>query len=75
MTRKPRSEIKPEANEGIIEAIWKAGGSQASLAKIMLVSQPAVSHWLYKRCPPKQAVKIEKMLGVRRELICPEIYG
>lgn len=70
---KIKSKKKAE-NEGIKQAIAIAG-SQSELARRCLVTQPAVIHWLRCYCPPEQAIKIEAVTGVKRELICPEIFG
>jgi DNA-binding transcriptional regulator YdaS (Cro superfamily) len=60
-------------NEGIKRAI-EVAGSQSALARLCGKTQPAVFHWLRCKCPPEQALKIEALTGVKRELICPEIF-
>lgn len=72
MPRKKTS-LTHEANQGIREAI-RIAGSQSELAKMLEVTQPAIVHWLYKNCPPNQAVRIEKLTGIRRELTCPQFF-
>lgn len=72
--------MKKEANKGIVEAIEKSGnngkpGSTHTLAKLCGVTQPAVMHWLYNSCPAEQAVAIEKLTGVERSKIRPDLFN
>lgn len=65
-----------KGNPGIKAAIESTEGkSQSAFARRMNVSQPAVYHWLRVRCPPLQAIRIERVTGVPKELICPEIFA
>ena len=53
-------------------AISAAGGPTA-LAKKLGVSKQAVCQW--KRCPPGQVLAVEKLAGVSRYDLRPDIYG
>jgi DNA-binding transcriptional regulator YdaS (Cro superfamily) len=50
--------------------------SQAALAKICGVTQPAVHKWLTesKQLPAEHVLKVEAATGVPRELLRPDIY-
>lgn len=63
----------PEANNGIKRAILAVGG-QAALAQKLGVKQPAISYYLYKRCPAEKAILIEKITGVPRSEIRPDLF-
>lgn len=75
-----RKKKKVEENIGVKAAIEATKtetepGSQSALARLLNVSQPTVFYWLYRYCPPEQAIRIEAATGVKRELICPQIFG
>lgn len=60
-------------NTGVCRAVNIAGG-QGGLARALGVSQPSVYHWLYFNCPPERAIQIERVTGVKREEIRPDIF-
>ncbi|TXH10775.1 MAG: hypothetical protein E6R03_15115 [Hyphomicrobiaceae bacterium] len=62
-----------KANSGIQTAILKVGG-QAALAAKLKVKQPAISYYLYKRCPAEKAIEIERLTGVPRAAIRPDLF-
>lgn len=62
-----------KGNTGIQRAILVVGG-QAALAELLGVKQPAISYYLYKRCPAEKAIQIEKLTGVPREEIRPDLF-
>ncbi len=64
---------KLPSNIGIEKAI-EVAGSQAKLAKLLNVTQPAISHFLHCKCPVERAVQVERLTGVPRGLIRPDIY-
>lgn len=75
MEKIPEDKYGDDANVGIVKAIQWAG-SQEELARALGVSQPAISQYLYERpCPAERAVQIEKVTGVDRRLIRPDIFG
>lgn len=51
-------------------------GSQAAMAKICSVSQPAVHKWLTtsKQLPAEHVLKVEAATGVSRHDLRPDIY-
>lgn len=63
----------PKANSGIQRAILAVGG-QVALAEKLGVKQPAISYYLYKRCPAEKAILIEKITGVPRAEIRPDLF-
>lgn len=57
------------------EAVDRAG-SQSALARICEVTPQSVYDWLQSgKVPPKRAKMIEYRLGIKREKLCPEIFG
>lgn len=59
-----------------LEAAVNRAGSQASLARICGVSQPAVWKWLQssKRLPAEHCLAVEAATGVSKHLLRPDIY-
>ncbi len=59
---------------GVRLSIDKAG-SQNKLAKLVGVQQCNVSKWLHrdKKVPLEKAIKIEKVLGIPRDVLRPDI--
>jgi len=53
------------------DIISRAGG-QVKLAKLLNISQPAISYW--KRIPVHHVLKIEHMVGINRHDMRPDIY-
>jgi len=53
-------------------AIAAAGGAPV-LAKKLGLSKQAVYQW--RACPPKQVLTVEKLTGVSRYDLRPDIYG
>ena len=64
---------KNNRNRGVESAIEKAGSTR-SLARRCGVSQPAVMKWLYENCPAERAVQMERLVGVAREDIRPDLF-
>lgn len=65
---------KKKMNRGVAKAI-KVFGSQHSLAARLKVAQPSVHLWLWGNCPAERAVELEKVSGVSRHEIRPDIFG
>lgn len=63
-----------KGNPGIISAILAMGGQDA-LADALGVTQPAISYYLYKRCPVETAIEIEAITGVSRAKIRPDLFN
>lgn len=57
--------------EALQKAIEKAGG-QSAVARAFKIKQPSVAEW--KRCPPHWAIKLERLTGVPREKLRPDLY-
>lgn len=74
MTNKPIKPALREPNVGVAAAIAKAG-SQEVLADALGVRQPAIVKWLYRQIPPERAIQIEKILGIDRKLMRPDIFS
>ena len=64
--------VKKE-NPGIAKAIAVAG-SQVNLAEMLDCTQPNVFRWLYHQVPAERAVQIEKVTGVSRRLMRPDLF-
>ena len=62
-----------EGRSDIMAAATAKGGGVSALATALGVSRQAVSQW--SRCPPSQVRMIEKLTGVTRYELRPDIYG
>jgi DNA-binding transcriptional regulator YdaS (Cro superfamily) len=49
--------------------------TQAELAKKIGVTQGAISQWLKRGVPPKRVRAVERVTGIPRERLRPDIYG
>lgn len=58
----------------IASAINKAGGS-SKLAKALGVTRQAVEQWKGRTVPPEHVLSIEKITGITRYELRPDIYG
>ena len=56
---------------GLLAAIT-AAGSITSLARGLGLSQPTVSVW--KRVPPHHVIAVERLTGVSRRVLRPDLY-
>lgn len=62
------------STEALQKAIDKIG-SQSKLSKVIGESQQNISHWLNKgRVPAEQVLPIERLTGVPRYELRPDIY-
>lgn len=53
-------------------AITSAGGSRA-VATAFGISRQAVEQW--EECPPLRVISLERLSGVSRHVLRPDIYG
>lgn len=63
-----------QKNLGVERAILLVGG-QVALAKKLGVKQPAISYYLYQRCPAEKAIAIEQLTGIGRDEIRPDLFN
>lgn len=59
-------------DQGLEHVIQTAGGVRG-LARLLGISQPAVSNW--KRVPADRILQVESLTGVSRSVIRPDLYG
>lgn len=57
-----------------LERAIQAAGSGKALAELMGVTPMAVSYWKVRGVPARHALKIEKITGVSRHELRPDIY-
>lgn len=67
------AEEAKKLNQGVLDAI-RAVGSQFKLAELLDVSQPAVWHFLHEGISGERAIQIEKVTGVAKEKIRPDLF-
>lgn len=60
-------------NEGLKAAIKTAGGIRA-LARLLGINHRAVIQWGDRKVPADRVVQIEKLTGVARERLRPDLY-
>lgn len=58
-------------DEALREAISRAGGMRA-LGRKLGISHVAIGGW--KRCPPLRVLEIERLTGVPKEALRPDLY-
>lgn len=56
-----------------IKFIAKPAGGVIALSRKLGLSRATVSLW--KRVPPHHVLAVERLTGIRREVIRPDIYG
>jgi DNA-binding transcriptional regulator YdaS (Cro superfamily) len=56
---------------GVIAAVDKAGGYHA-LARVLGIQPTAV--WRWKRVPAERCAQIEREVGVKREILRPDLF-
>ena len=60
-----------DRDPGLLEAL-RAAGSVTKLAALLGLTQPSVSSW--KRIPAGRVVEIERVTGVPRQKLRPDLY-
>lgn len=55
--------------------LWLEEHSQTELADKIGVTQGAISQWLKRGVPPRRVKAVEKVTGIPRERLRPDIYG
>lgn len=67
--------MSKSAHRALLKAI-NTTGSQVQMAKLLGVTQAAVSHWARngKLLPPQHTLKVEAATGVSRHELRPDIY-
>lgn len=61
---------------GIAQAVERLGGNQSRLARLCGVKPQSVGEWVAKgKVPPIRAIQIEKLLGIPKKDLNPEIFG
>ena len=63
--------IQAKQYEALQEAITRAGG-QGALGRALGISQQAIQRW--KKTPPLRVIAIERLTGVSRHALLPDIY-
>lgn len=63
---------KRKIDIGLLRAIRACGNSEYELAKRLHINVQSVYKW--KHIPFKRIVQVEKVSGVRRELLAPRFY-
>ncbi len=61
-----------EARPGGLGLAIEAAGGIMRLAYALGISEAAVSQW--EKIPPDRVIPIEKLTGVKRELLRPDLY-
>jgi TorA maturation chaperone TorD len=56
-----------------LEHVIRAAGSARGLARLLGISQPAISNW--KRVPADRILQVESLTGVPRSVIRPDLFG
>ncbi|HGM5918304.1 TPA: transcriptional regulator [Stenotrophomonas maltophilia] len=61
----------------ILEAVEKTEGGQAALARRLGVSPQQLNQWVKaaRPVPPKHALSIERVTGVSRHALRPDVFG
>lgn len=61
-------------NTHIKDAVKKAGG-RGAVAKALSVTPEAVRQWEIVKLPAERAVELERISGVHRSLLRPDLWG
>lgn len=62
----------PGVREQGLEQAIKAVGGVGALARALGISQPSVSNW--SRVPPERVIEVERVSGIGRHLLRPDLY-
>lgn len=66
-------EHRQVANPGILKAA-KFYRNREQFAEALGVTAACLTKWIWKRCPAERAVEIEKLTGISRKEIRPDIF-
>jgi DNA-binding transcriptional regulator YdaS (Cro superfamily) len=61
----------PDYDEGLHAAIEAAGG-EGPLARALGIAVPSLREW--RRVPPHRILQVEKITGIKREKLRPDLY-
>ena len=61
--------------EIVFDRIIKAAGSQAELARALDIKPQSVIKWRGRGVPPDRVLEIERLTGVSRHEIRPDVFG
>lgn len=64
-----------ENNNTALKQAVAAAGTQQRLATALGVRQSCVSNWLVRGVPPERCLHIEKVTGVSRYDLRPDVFG
>lgn len=64
----------PMMTSSIEQAVKKAGG-RAAVARELGVTPEAVRQWIKKKLPAERAVDLERLSGVHRSSLRPDLWG
>ena len=64
---------KRKSRSGALEAVLQETGTLAKLAKQLGISRAAISQW--QEVPVHRVLEVEKITGVSRYQLRPDIYG
>lgn len=68
------SDMDAAVQNDLASAIEKAGG-QSEVARLLGIAQQSVSEWVARGVvPPKRVLEIERLTGVPRHRLRPDIY-
>lgn len=59
---------------GPVDILTDQVGSQVALAKLLGISPQAITKWVNGRIPAERVLQIERLTGVSRHLLRPDIY-
>jgi len=71
----PANGSKMPRKTGLQRAIDTLGGSQNAFAKALGVHRQSVAYWLKHRVPADRVIAIEKLTGVPRHELAPELFA
>ena len=57
-----------------LELLKRRGLKAKQVAKELGVSEPAVSHWSRSRVPAERVIDIERVTGISRHDLRPDLY-
>jgi DNA-binding transcriptional regulator YdaS (Cro superfamily) len=72
MTRTVNAKNRPSTDAEIVAMVVRKAGSLRALGRALGISYQAIQGW--HRIPADRIVTIEKALGIRRELMRPDLY-